>query len=158
MASYAPLFGNVDGWQWKPDLIWLDNLRIMATPNYHVQKLYSVNKGSQVVPIIYKDKLPATGQDSLYASATINENAKELIIKIVNTSGKARQGEVNIEGINKIGSQAKMILLQNDNLEAENSLDSPSSIAPAERWIETKKNGINAELKPYSLSVIVVKI
>ena len=157
MASYAPLFGNVNGWQWKPDLIWVDNLGIMATPNYYVQKLYAVNKGTQVVTMLYKDKSPATGQDSLYASATIG-NANELIIKIVNTSGKARQGEVNIDGVSKIGSQAKMIVLQNDNLEAENSLDSPSSVAPSESWIETKKKGVNVELKPYSLSVIVVKI
>jgi len=157
MASYAPLFGNVNGWQWKPDLIWVDNLGIMATPNYYVQKLYAINKGTQVVTMLYKDKSPAAGQDSLYASATIG-NANELIIKIVNTSGKARQGEVNIDGVSKIGSQAKMIVLQNDNLEAENSLDSPSSVAPSESWIETKKKGVNVELKPYSLSVIVVKI
>ena len=158
MASYAPLFGNVDGWQWKPDLIWLDNLRVMATPNYYVQKLYSVNKGSQAVSMLYKDKFPATGQESLYASATIDNASNELIIKIVNTSGKARQGELNIDGIKKIGSKAKMVVLQNDNLEAENSLDSPSFIAPVESWIATKRNGVNVELKPYSLSVIVVKI
>ena len=32
MASYAPLFGNVKAWQWRPDLIWFDNLRSAATP------------------------------------------------------------------------------------------------------------------------------
>ena len=25
MASYAPLFAHVEGWQWTPDLIWFDN-------------------------------------------------------------------------------------------------------------------------------------
>ena len=158
MASYAPLFGNVDGWQWKPDLIWLDNLRVMATPNYYVQKLYSVNKGNQVVSMLYKDKFPATGQDSVYASATIDKAANEVIIKIVNTSGKSRQGAINIEGIKKIGSKAKLVVLQNDNLEGENSRDSPSSITPVESWIGTKKNGVDVELKPYSLSIIVVKM
>ena len=29
MASYAPLFAHVDGWQWTPDLIWVDNLRVL---------------------------------------------------------------------------------------------------------------------------------
>ncbi len=28
MASYAPLFANVEAWQWTPDLIWIDNLRV----------------------------------------------------------------------------------------------------------------------------------
>ena len=29
MASYAPLFAHVDAWQWAPDLIWFDNLRVV---------------------------------------------------------------------------------------------------------------------------------
>ena len=157
MASYAPLFGNIDGWQWKPDLIWVDNLRVMPTPNYYVQKLYATNKGSQVVPMLYKNRIPATGQDSLYASSTIDKTTNELIIKIVNTSGKTQLAEVNIEGVDKIESKAKLIILQNDNLEAENSLDSPAVIAPTEKIIGTKGKSISVELKEYSLSVIRVK-
>jgi alpha-L-arabinofuranosidase len=77
MASYAPLLAHAEGWQWKPDLIWFNNLAVMLTPNYYVQQLYSRNKGSQVVSMLYKDKMPATGQDSLYASSTIdNKNCK----------------------------------------------------------------------------------
>jgi alpha-N-arabinofuranosidase len=51
MASYAPLFAHVDGWQWTPDLIWVNNLEANPTPNYYVQKLYGNNKGSKVVAI-----------------------------------------------------------------------------------------------------------
>ena len=35
MASYAPLLPLTD-WQWTPDLIWFDNSRSYATPNYYV--------------------------------------------------------------------------------------------------------------------------
>src|SRR5690606_39338747 len=45
MASYAPLFGHTEGWQWTPDLIWADNLDVYGTPNYYVQKLFSTNRG-----------------------------------------------------------------------------------------------------------------
>jgi hypothetical protein len=31
MASYAPLFAHIDGWQWTPNLIWFDNLRSYGT-------------------------------------------------------------------------------------------------------------------------------
>jgi alpha-N-arabinofuranosidase len=51
MASYAPLFAHIDGWQWTPNLIWTDNLRIYGTPNYYVQKLYSLNRGDVVLPV-----------------------------------------------------------------------------------------------------------
>jgi alpha-L-arabinofuranosidase len=51
MASYAPLFGHVDGWQWTPNLIWADNLRSYGTPNYHVQALFAQNRGDVVLPV-----------------------------------------------------------------------------------------------------------
>ncbi|MEO8406274.1 MAG: alpha-L-arabinofuranosidase C-terminal domain-containing protein, partial [Chitinophagaceae bacterium] len=73
MASYAPLFANIDGWQWTPDMIWVDNLHVYGTPNYYVQKLFSLNKGTNVVPLLQDNKVLA-GQDSLYASATIDKN------------------------------------------------------------------------------------
>jgi len=158
MASYAPLFGNFDGWQWKPDLIWVDNLRVIPTPNYFVQKLYATNKGTHAVSMLYRDKIPATGQDSLYASSTIDKTTNELIIKIVNVGDKARSAEVNIEGVNKVQSNAKLTVLQSDNLEAENSLDSVSVIAPTEKVINAKGKTLALELMPYSLSVIRVKL
>ena len=51
MASYAPLFGHIDAWQWTPNLIWTDNLRVEATPNYYVQQLFSVNRGDAALPV-----------------------------------------------------------------------------------------------------------
>ena len=72
MASYAPLFAHVDGWQWTPDLIWVDNLRSYGSANYQVQKLYSTNKGTHIVPALSGNK-PLSGQDSLYASAVIDK-------------------------------------------------------------------------------------
>ncbi|HYC70912.1 MAG TPA: alpha-L-arabinofuranosidase C-terminal domain-containing protein, partial [Opitutaceae bacterium] len=51
MASYAPLFAHVDAWQWTPDMIWVDNLRLAPTPNYHVQRLFALNRGDRVLPV-----------------------------------------------------------------------------------------------------------
>ena len=35
MATYAPLFAHVEGWQWRPDLIWFDNLNSVRTCSYY---------------------------------------------------------------------------------------------------------------------------
>ena len=51
MASYAPLYANVDAWQWTPDLIWADSLRVLRTPSYYVQSLFARNRGDRVLPI-----------------------------------------------------------------------------------------------------------
>ena len=50
MASYAPLFGNINGLQWQPDLIYYDSSRSFGTPSYYVQKLFSQNRGNVVLP------------------------------------------------------------------------------------------------------------
>jgi alpha-N-arabinofuranosidase len=51
MASYAPLFAHIEGWQWTPNLIWADNLRVYGTPNYYVQQLFSLNRGDVILPV-----------------------------------------------------------------------------------------------------------
>ncbi len=158
MASYAPLFAHVDGWQWTPNLIWVDNLRSYGTPNYQVQKLFSTNKGTQVLPMLYKNNAPATGQDSLYASATIDKNTNELIIKIINTIGKNQTVDINLVGNKIAGGKATMMVLQNDNLDAENSLNNQAVIAPTEQSIDIKGQTIAVTLMTYSFSVVKVKL
>jgi alpha-L-arabinofuranosidase len=51
MAAYAPLLAHVDAWQWTPNLIWADNLRVFGTPSYYVQQLFSRNRGDVVLPV-----------------------------------------------------------------------------------------------------------
>src|SRR6185436_9997945 len=83
MASYAPLFAHVDAWQWTPDLIWFDNLNAYGTPNYYVQKLFSTNKGTHVLPVTAQGETVA-GKNGLYASAVTDANAKIILVKLVN--------------------------------------------------------------------------
>jgi alpha-L-arabinofuranosidase len=158
MASYAPLFAHVDGWQWTPNLIWVDNLRSYGTANYQVQKMFSTNKGTQVLPILYKNNRPATGQDSLYASATQDKTTGELIIKIVNTLGKSQTTAVNVEGSKQLEKTARLMVLKSDNLEAMNTLDTPSVLVPSEQAIDIKGKTIPLTLAPYSFSVIRIKM
>ena len=80
-----------------------------------------------------------------------------MIIKIVNASKKAQSAEVNIEGLKKLDAKARLTLLQNNDLEAINTLDTPSVIAPSETTIETNNKTITLELKGYSFSIIRVK-
>ena len=101
LCSYAPLFAHVDGWQWKPDLIWFDNLHSFGTDNYYVQKLYSNNKGTQVLPMLQGNK-PLTGQDGLYASAAFDQKSNEIILKLVNTTSKAQTTSIVLDGAKKL--------------------------------------------------------
>lgn len=89
MATYAPLFARTEGWQWRPDMIWFDNLHAVRTSSYYVQQLFSRNKGSQVLPLTMNQK-PVAGNDDqygLFASAVWDNDTREIIVKVVNTSG-----------------------------------------------------------------------
>jgi alpha-L-arabinofuranosidase len=157
MASYAPLFAHVDGWQWTPDLIWVNNLHAYGTADYYVQQLYSRNKGSQVVSITLKDDVVA-GQDSLYATASIDTVTKELILKIVNGSGTEQASVLTLEGIKKIAPDAKQIVLQSNNLGAENSIEQPLLISPKESDIVIKNKKFTYRSAPYSFNIIKIKM
>ena len=50
MSSYAPLFANINYKKWNPDLIYFDSSRVCPTPSYHVQRLFSRNRGDRVIP------------------------------------------------------------------------------------------------------------
>ncbi|MFD2526765.1 alpha-L-arabinofuranosidase C-terminal domain-containing protein [Flavihumibacter stibioxidans] len=157
MASYAPLFAHVEGWQWTPDLIWVDNLRVYGTPNYYVQKLFSVNKGTHVVSALSGGKA-LTGQDSLYASSVLDENAGELVLKIVNASGAGVNRNIVVDGLKRNGNVIKLVVLKSAQLEQVNSLDQPKAIAPAESALQVKGKKISLNLASHSLTVIRVPV
>jgi len=157
MASYAPLFANADAWQWTPDLIWVNNLGCYGTPNYYVQKLYSLNRGTRVLPVTLHNESIA-GQDSLYATACIDSVTNEIIIKLVNSSGRRRDNSIFLEGVGKTAKQASLTILQSDDLTAVNSFDAPENIAPKRSLIPVNNKEISLSSAPYSFNVIRVKL
>ena len=156
MASYAPLFANAEGWQWTPDLIWVDNLRTYGTPNYYVQKLFSVNKGTHVVPVLWNNETIA-GKDSLYASAALDKTTNEVIIKVVNASGKPQSHAVQISGVKKLQPSARLWVL-NAGLNDVNSFTTPTQVAPTDKEVSLKGNQLQLSLEPYSLNVVRIKL
>ncbi len=143
MATYAPLFAHVDGWQWRPDLIWYDNTRMFKTVSYYVQQMYACNKGTNVLPLTMNGKAVAgqEGQDGLFASAVVDKQKGEVIVKVANTSDKPQDVTLNLNGL-KGSRSASLTTLQCDNMDAENTLDNPNKIRPVETTAtcKSKKN------------------
>ena len=153
MASYAPLLAHVDAWQWRPDLIWFDNLRSVGTPNYHVQKMYGNNKGTHVVGITSNGQ-KVSGKDSLYATAAIDQTTNELIIKVVNTSATAKSIVLDVKQISLLKKAAACTTLTGANTALFNTLDNPAAIVPVNTVINIKNNMISRVLEPASFTII----
>jgi len=154
MATYAPLFAHAEGWQWRPDMIWFDNLRSVKTVSYYVQQLYSLNKGTHVLPLTMDNRpvAGAEGQNGLFASAVWDKGHQQVIVKIVNTSDKALLVKLNFSGLKRSEKliDGKLITLKSDKLDAENTLENPFLIVPEEKEVFAEGNILGSQIEPYS--------
>ena len=162
MATYAPLLAHVDGWQWRPDLIWFDNLRSVRTCSWYVQALYGNNRGTHVVPLQMKGS-PVSGkegQNGLFASAVWDEHEKTYIIKVVNTSATAQNLCIELNGLKKraLMDEGKTIVFHSDNPDADNTLDNPDLIIPTEHEFHLENNKFNAQIGALTFAIYKVKL
>ena len=138
MATYAPLFAHVEGWQWRPDAIWFDNLRMFKSVSYYVQQMFAMNRGTNVlslttVPATGKKAVPVAGQegmDGLFASSVYDATTGEVIVKVVNTSKSPQDITLNLIGMKNGGTAQTLTLHHDGSLDDENTLEQPDKICP----------------------------
>lgn len=156
MATYAPLFAHVDAWQWRPDMIWFDNLRSMPTASYYVQQLFAKNKGTNVLPLTMNG-VPVTGaegQNGLFASAVLDKDASQYVVKVANTSKEAQEVNIDFTGMKKKQTLAGGTAYKfHADLEAENTLDNPDLVKPVESALEATGHSFSASV-PASTFVV----
>lgn len=161
MATYAPLLAHVEGWQWRPDMIWFDNLGSVATSSYYVQQLYATNKGTNVVPLTM-DKKPVTGaegQNGLFASSVYNRNTGEYIVKIANTGTTAQPLTIKFTGLKKgrTLSSCRTLTLSAPAPESENTLANPTVVTPKDGTLPISGQTLTATIPPLTFTVYIVK-
>lgn len=161
MATYAPLFAHVEGWQWRPDMIWFDNTRSVKTVSYYVQQLYAMNKGTNVLPTTMNGK-PVAGnldQDGLFASAVYDAADGSYIVKIVNTSGHTKDVDVKLNGLKKKTiSKCTLTLLYSNDGDAENTLDEPTRITPKTLDRPASGNVLKTQVPAQSFHIYRVQV
>ena len=154
-ATYAPLFAHVEGWQWKPDLIWFDNLKTVRSANWYVQMLYGVYKGTHVIGLTENGKA-VEGADGLYASAVYDKNAGAYYVKIANALTTEQQVSLQFKGMKQL-SKAETILLTARNDEAENTLANDKAIVPQTVKAQPEGNVLNVKMPKRSFVVVKVQ-
>lgn len=157
MATYAPLFAHVEGWQWRPDMIWFDNLNSVRTVSYYVQQLFAHNMGTNVLPLTMDKKAVtgAEGQNGLFASAVFDKNKNEYIVKVANTSDKAQSLTLNFQGLKKqdVLADGKCIKLNSLDLDKDNTIEQPLAVTPQESPVSMEGNTFSTELEAKTFAV-----
>jgi alpha-L-arabinofuranosidase len=120
MSCYAPLLGKTGFEQWRPDLIWFDNLGAYGTPSYYVQKLFSRSYGSSLIETNCDDK-------DIHISATTD--GSEMYLKIVNTSAEKKELMIDSGADELYDDNAEAAVITAEP-EDENSHMYPEKVAP----------------------------
>ena len=150
-ATYAPLFAHVEGWQWRPDLIWFDNLTSVRSANYYVQQLYGMNTGTHVLRLT-RDGKAVEGEEGLYATACYDKPTKSYIVKIANTSGLEKNIQITFQGLKKL-KPGQVTLLYADDIYVENTIEHKDAVVPVKSEVQAQGNVLHATLKPHSFVV-----
>ncbi len=158
MATYAPLFAHEEGWQWRPDLIWMGNLKTVRTPNYYVQQLYAMNPGTNVLSLT-ENKLPVTGQDGLCASAVFDKASGKYIVKFVNLGDQPQQVQITFKGLKAVPSveNATVVFFHSDDPMACNTMKNiavaPSKEMSAASVASAEKNVVKLQVPARTFAV-----
>jgi alpha-L-arabinofuranosidase len=89
MASYAPLFVNMNHRAWNPDLINFDSSRWYGLPGYYVQQMFSENRGEVTLPTrVDSPKAVVPSSKGMIGLGTWNTEAEFKDIKVTAPDGK----------------------------------------------------------------------
>ncbi len=117
-------------------------------------------KGSKVKCFL-DDKLihdmTAPTMKAIYASATQDKAAKQIILKVVNVDSKPQDTEINLAGAS-IQKSAEMIVLTGEKPTDENSLDNSTRVAPATKTVEIAGPKFRMSFAPNSLTVLRIPL
>ena len=73
---------------------------------------------------------------SLYAIAGKQNGNGELIVKVVNAASRPQATRINIAGAKSIAPQARLLVMSHTDQSEENSVESPTKIAPVESTLD----------------------
>lgn len=162
MATYAPLFAHIEGWQWRPDLIWFDNLRSFRSCSWYVQKLYSRYKGTDVLKLTDKEGKNITGaegQNGLFASSVYDSANDCIYVKVINVSDEARPVRISFEGLGRrhLLKGVEAVSYHSDDLDADNTLDQPERIVPESAPLDFEGKVLETTVAPKTFMVYVIQ-
>ena len=150
MASYAPLFVNVDpgGMQWETDLIGYNALTSYGSPAYYAQVMFGSYLGDHTLA----SKLEGAGPRFFY-SITGSAARKRLYLKLVNGESVAQPVDIDLSGA-KIAPTAKLVTLSAPDTQATNAIDHPDQLLPVASVLHNASDHFHHVMPPFSIQVI----
>jgi alpha-N-arabinofuranosidase len=147
MASPALFLRRVDASAWDNAFINHDHAGWFPAPNYVVMQLFQEHFQPTLVA--------CEGLGRLNANATLSEDGKTLVLKVVNPDPEASHCVLELEGGLR-GWRGRQWVVQ-AGLEDRNTLDEPHRIRPVESTLPGVAQAFEHTFPPYSVTVIELR-
>uniref|UniRef100_A0A7N0VEA3 non-reducing end alpha-L-arabinofuranosidase n=1 Tax=Kalanchoe fedtschenkoi TaxID=63787 RepID=A0A7N0VEA3_KALFE len=153
LASYAPLFTNVNDRRWNPDAIPFNSSHSYGTPSYYMQQFFIQSNGATLL----NSTLETTAPNLIASAITWNDSKSEFLrVKVVNFDNNAVNLTIVLEGTNssvqwQVTAKTEMT---SANVMDENSLDNPSMIVPVKNVIQKPpgQDDLQIIISPHSIT------
>jgi alpha-L-arabinofuranosidase len=93
----------------------------------------------------------------LFASATREDASGDVIVKIVNASHSATETEVQLNGAERLASEARLIVLTSEKPTDENSLEEPLKVSPKTETLKLSGTKFKHTFPGNSLTILRVR-
>jgi alpha-L-arabinofuranosidase len=152
MASYAPLFVNVNDPNWGTNLIGYDALNSYGSPSYYVQKLFSLYHGNVVIPT----QLTGNPDISYVVSKATSDGT--LYIKVVNALSTAQTAHFTLNGIRHVFPLGAATVLTSAHGTDTNTLSNPDAVVPVTHQLHDLGTTFTYTLAPNSVTVLQLHV
>jgi len=162
MTSYAPLFENSNRRKWPVNMMMLNNHQIIGRTSYYVQQMFANNCPTYNLSTrVVNEKGEAMEADTTlrqYAQAGYDARRREIVIKVVNATGKTFSPQVSLVNAPKIYSTARMVSLASPDSTSENSFEKPRKIYPRKITASNASQCQIIDFEPWSFTIIRMKL
>lgn len=93
-----------------------------------------------------------------FAIAGLDENKKEIIIKLVNAYNVPYPTKIKLSGISKLATTGTITTLSSSSGEAENSFEFPEKYVPITKKIDGISKDFDLDIPPFSINIIRLKM
>ena len=118
----------------------------------HDDSVYASINGKQ----IFATKLRGMIEPGVFSNATLDANSNEVIVKITNTSSSSYATDICLNGATAKSATAEVLSSKEGT--DENDIDHPHKVYPATQSVTVDGENVKITLKPYSLSIVRIKL
>lgn len=146
MSMYAPIWANVNGIQWDPDMIGFDNLTSYGSPTYWAQQMLATQHGATVV------NSTLSGANGL--KTLVTHTGPNYYVTVINTAGAGSNTTLNLAGVSSAATTGTAITLAGSSASATNSITNPEAIVPVTSSISGLGTTFTYNFAPYSITIL----